>query len=343
MKAVVKHSREKGALAVREVDMPSPKATEVLIQVHCAAICGSDLHAYNYDPGYEFINVPVILGHELSGIVIETGCAVEGILVGDRVAAEASQYCGRCFSCLSGRTNICENIRITGLHKDGGMAEYVCVDARYIHKLPEGVGPLEGALVEPLSVAIHGVADNCRISPGDAVLVMGPGVIGLLAAQVSKLMGAGRVIVAGAEADAATRLPWAEKKGFSTICQTGRSLTEELIRVTGNEKVDIVLECSGNPEALQACFSVLRKGGQLTIMGLYARSTQIFITTAVRNEIVLQTSYSSLWRNYEQAIKLIDSDLVDVNTLVEKFPLHDAEIAFQNSLNKKVIKAVLLT
>jgi len=342
MKAVVKYAREKSALAIREIPEPVLKPQEVLIRVKCAAVCGSDLHAYNYDPGYEFIRVPVILGHEFSGVIAEIGEAVKGFKAGDRVLAEATQYCGRCFNCLSGRTNICENFLVTGLHLDGGMAEYACIDARYIHKLPEKIDFTIGALVEPLSVAIHGVADNCRIAPGDTVLVMGAGVIGLLAAQAARTLGAGRVIVAGVAADAVARLPWAKEKGFTTICLSGQPLEGEFERLAGSARVDVVLECSGSPEALLSSLHVLRKGGQLTILGLYARPTEIFFTTAVRNEITFRTSYSSLWINYEQAIKLIEAGKIEVATLAESYPLTSAEDAFKASLRKEIVKAVLV-
>lgn len=341
MLAVVKSARRQGALAVKDMPVPEAGPHQVLIRVRGAAVCGSDLHAYNYDPGYEFIQVPVVLGHEFSGTVVEAGSAVEDIQAGDRVVAEATQYCGRCSCCLAGRANICENFQVTGLHLDGGMAEYACIDARFAHRLPEGVGYTAGALVEPASVAVHGVADNCRIRPGDVVVVTGAGAIGLLAAQVARAMGAGEVTIVGLSGDAPVRLRWAVEHGFRTVCLDGQDPCAESGQVSRPGEADVVIECSGGPEALAGATGLLRKGGQLTVVGLYARPAEIFFTAAVRKEIVIRTSYSSRWVNYEQAIRLINSGQVEVESLARVFPLADAVEAFQASLQKEVVKAVL--
>lgn len=341
MKAVAKTERKKGALKVIDLEVPQPGPGEVLIRVEYAGICGSDLHAYNYDRGYEFMKIPVILGHEFTGEVVALGEGVGEFKLGERVVAEASQYCGLCANCRSGRTNICENIRLTGLHLDGGMAEYACLDVRYLHKLPEGFSPSAGVLVEPASVAIHAVCERSEINLGESVLIMGPGVIGLLAAQVARVMGAYRVIVVGRHTDLPQRLAWAKKNGFVTICTYGSSLEEELWRLTGQRKVDVVLECSGSYKALAEVVRVVRKGGQVTLVGLYKEPAEIFFTPIVRDEITFSTSYSSRWANYEQAIKLIAEGRLEVESLVETFSLDKALEAFEASLKQEVIKAVL--
>lgn len=341
MKAVMKIERKRGALEVRDLEVPRPDEGEVLIKVEYAGICGSDLHAYNYDRGYEFMTVPVILGHEFVGEVVELGSGVNEFKRGERVVAEASQYCGSCINCRDGRTNICENIRLFGLHLHGGMAEYACVNARYLHKLPKGLPSSAGVLVEPISVVIHAVCERCKICPGDSVLIIGPGIIGLLAAQVARAIGASLIIVAGRNEDLAHRLAWAQKSGFVTICTDNSSLEGELWRLTGQRKVDVVLECSGDKKAILEALDVVRKGGQVTLIGLYKEHTEIFLTPLIRNEITFNTSYSSRWLNYKQAIELMLKGKVEVESLVRTFPLGKAIEAFDASFKREVIKAAL--
>lgn len=342
MLAVVKTHRAPGMVEVLEVPMPKLNCNQVLIKVGGCAICGSDVHAYTYDHGYEFLPIPLILGHEFCGTITEVNSGVKGWRVGDRVLVEATHYCGFCNQCRMGRTQTCENIQIPGLHKDGAMAEYAAVDSCYLHHLDSRLDFVQGAVVEPTSVAIHGVVDNCKISIGDVVIVSGSGVIGIMAAQVARAMGAGRVIITGIAADEKIRLPQARKLGLETLSLANETLSDGLFRITGQANADVVIDCSGSSEALVTSLEVLRRGGTLSLVGIYSKPTNIFFTTLVRKEISIRTSYSSNWTNYRQAMELLGGGSIQVEPLIKKYKIENALEGFQDSLEKSVSKAVII-
>ncbi len=342
MRAVVKTERKRGAVEV--LDVPSPEVSErdVLIRTEACGICGSDLHAYQYDPGYEFIQIPVIFGHEYCGTVVDTGSAVENFKPGDRVVVESGSYCGVCRHCREGNSNLCEHYQVFGLARDGGMAQFSSVGERFIHRLDSRVDAPSGALVEPATVAIHAVADKCTVGLGSRVVVTGLGVIGLLVAQVARLKGASRVIMVGTADDEEIRLPLARTLGFETISLAHQTLAQGVASLTGESEVDLAIECSGNGKAIEDSVSLLRKGGTLLVVGLYPKPVELFLTPLVRREISLVTSYCSRWINYEQAIELFATGKLDPSPLISTYDLKDAPEAFEDSLRKRVVKAVLI-
>lgn len=340
MKAIVKTQRTYGEVKLVDVAKPDVSYGEVLIKIKATAICGSDLHAYEYPKGYEWINVPVILGHEYSGVVEALGEGVTQFKIGDRVMAESNQYCGQCANCHLGKTNTCLNNKMTGLGIDGGMAEYISVPERIVHKIPENVSFEEAAVAQPCSVSFHGVFDNSKIRPGDVVVVFGPGIIGLMAAQGAKIMGARKVIVVGVNADEEIRLPLARKMGFDVINSEKQDLKQELA-ILANSLIDVAVECSGAVSAISQALDIVRKGGAVTILAVYPKPLEIFFTPLVRNEIQICVSYTSTWENYEQALKLIGSGHVNLKPLIAIYPFEEGIKAFEDGLAKAVFKPVL--
>lgn len=342
MLAVVKTDRAPGMLEIINVKVPRPNAEQVLIKVAACAICGSDVHVFAYDHGYEFIPIPLIFGHEFSGTITEIGSGVKGWQIGDRVVVEAGHYCGYCYQCRLGRTQGCENIKIPGLHKDGGMAEYAITSSCYLHHLDSRLNFLQGSVVEPTGVAVHGVVDNCNISIGDIVIVNGPGFIGLMAAQVARAMGAGEVIVTGITVDENLRLPLARKLGLQTICLGNETLSEGLKRITGQNEADVVVECSGSTEAMVTSLDVLRRGGKMCLVGIYSQPAEIFFTPLIRKEVSISTTYNAKWVNYRQAMDLIGDGLIQVEQIINEFRMENALEAFEGSLNKTISKGVIV-
>lgn len=341
MKAYRKTERAPGNCAVYEVPVPEPRHDQVVLKVSACGVCGSDLHAYNYDPGYEWMAMPVTLGHEFGGEVVAVGAGVEGVQVGEWYLTEAIQYCGKCETCRSGNTHLCKGRWVQGLHRDGGMAEYVAVDARFLLPVPKGVGFPAAAMVEPLSVAVHGVVDNTRIQPGDQVVVTGPGIIGMLSAQVARTQG-GRVLVVGAPQDQTVRLSRAAALGFQTAVLDGsESLADLSQRVLGGQP-DVCLECSGASPALAGTLDAVRPGGQVTAIGMYARPVEWFFTTAVRKEIRVHGSYASVRHNYLTAGNLLTTGAVQVEPLIQRYGLGEAGLAFEDAFAKRVLKPVLV-
>ena len=341
MLAIAKTKRVFGSVEFIDAPKPEVQYGQVLIKIKATAICGSDLHVYESPPGYEFMKVPNILGHEYSGIVEAVGEGVTQFAVGDRVMAESNQFCGYCANCHEGRTHICVNNKMTGIHVDGGMAEYIAVPQVIVHKLPDKVSFEEASVAQPCAVSFHGVFDKSKIRPSDIVMVFGPGIVGLMAAQGAKIMGARHVIVVGTDADAAIRLPIATKMGFSVINGQQQDIKQELFNITGEKAADVAVECAGAIPAVNQALKIVRKGGAITFIGVYSKPAEIFITDLIRNEISLDTSYTCQWKNYEQALQLIASGQVDLSHVMNIYPFAKGIDAFEDALAKKVLKPVL--
>ncbi|MBU4275504.1 MAG: alcohol dehydrogenase catalytic domain-containing protein [Proteobacteria bacterium] len=340
MKAFVKHGKEPGQAAVQDVARPAPGPGEVLIKVAGCGICGSDLHAFNNDPGYEFVTPPVILGHEFSGVVVETGPGVDPEKVGDHVTAVAIQGCLKCPACLSGNSHLCPERQVIGLHFDGAMAGFVTCAADQLLSLPSNLDLSLAPLVEPVSVALHALRRTV-IRPGDKVVVSGPGPIGLLCAGLAKLHGA-KVLLLGMNRDAAVRLPAAQRLGLETAIVEGES-PEELVRSTfGPGMADLFIEASGSTAALKTGFNLVHRGGTMIIVALYNGELTWFPSPAVRDELTILLSYASTRPDYAQAISLMADQAMDFSVLAQPFPLEKAEEAFQEALGGQLLKPVLV-
>jgi L-iditol 2-dehydrogenase len=342
MQAFVKRERTFGAVELMGIEEPQPGPGQVKIQIKATALCGSDLHAYEYPKGYEFMQVPVVLGHEYSGFVAAVGEGVTRFKVGDRVMGESNQYCGYCANCLQSRTNICENNRMTGLHVNGGIAEYICIPERIVHRLPDNVSFAEAAVAQPCAVSFHAVFDKSGIKPADLVVVFGPGIVGLMAAQGAKIMGARQIVVVGTEVDEQFRAPIARQLGFFVINGQRGDLKQELLKVAGTSAADVVLECSGAAPALQSALELVRKGGSITLVGIYSKPVDVFFTPLIRAEIDLHMSYTCTWKNYEQALQLISNGQVDLRPVMKTYPFVEGLQAFQDGISKKVLKPVMI-
>jgi len=342
VKAVCKLRGEPGAVEVREAPVPEPGPDEVLVKVQAGAICASDVHAYHYTRGFEYIKPPLILGHEFTGTVVARGDRVQGVAVGDRVISEAVHYCGQCLLCRLGRTNICEDFRIIGLHFDGGLAEYTKLNARYVHKVPPQVDDANAALVEPTTVAVHAVYANADFGPRDVVLVTGSGPIGLLVAQAARTRGTDRIIVTGLDSDEERRLSAARALGFRAVNVQHESLAEVVREMSDGHGADVAFECSGSTRAFAENLELLRKGGRLVIIGYPSQNVEIFATPIIRREITLQGNISGLWQHFEMAIELMAQGRIKTDFLITKFGLDEAIAALEAASNRTVLKAVLV-
>ena len=334
----MKTAPQPGALELREVPRPTPRDDEVIVEVAGASICGSDLHIAAWHPMAQWTKTPVILGHEFAGVVADVGRSVTEFRPGDRVAAESVIWCGRCPPCRAGKTHICLERRLFGIHEPGGMAEAVAVPQRLLHRLPSSLPPDQAALVEPTTVAVHAVLLQPPL-PGDVVLVTGPGPIGLLAGLVAGAGGA-RVLVAGTPADAAARLPAAARLGLEPL-DAGQLLPDALAAV-GASSIDLVLECSGAAAAIDAGLRVVKRGGAMTLVGMPSVArVEIDLAEALRIEVSLRPSYFGAWRDVERAIGLLASRTVPADALLAPYKLQDALSAFSDAGAQRVLKPVL--
>ncbi|MET3508205.1 zinc-dependent alcohol dehydrogenase [Halalkalibacter oceani] len=341
MKSIMKTERVYGGIQVVEVEPPVLKADEVLVEIHHASICGSDIHAYQFAPTHHYIQTPVIMGHEAAGRVAEIGSAVTNFDKGDRVVIEAILYCGKCENCLQGKTHLCDDFQVRGMVKDGVFTELVAVSTKYLHKIPSSLSYERACLAEPLAVASHAVLDQSRVRAGDVVLVTGPGPIGLLVAQMVKAVGAEPIVV-GIESDEQVRLPVARELGCKTINVSLQSIPEVLKAWHGKETVSHVIECSGAASVFQACLAVTAKGGSITLVGLFSKMVEGDLTSAIRKEISIFSSCAYDWMNMERAIKLLAQNKMKTEGLVSYYKPEEAINAFEDAIAKKVSKPVFV-
>ncbi|HEU0167107.1 MAG TPA: alcohol dehydrogenase catalytic domain-containing protein [Chloroflexota bacterium] len=335
MKAILKVAAEKGAVELREVPDAAPGEGEVVLKVAAASICGSDLHFYNWDPVAQgFFTPPMVMGHEFAGTVVATGRGAEGVREGDRVTVESVVSCGVCLTCRRGDSHLCRNRRLFGIHRPGGMAEYVAAPAGLLHVVPAELPVEHAAIVEPTVVALHAVLRQPP-RPGDVVLVMGPGPVGLLAGQAAKAAGA-EVFVSGTPADAAKRLPIARKLGLRTLDP------QAPLQWSLPAPADLVLECSGSARAFDSALQAVRPGGAITLLGLFAAPIQADLSAAIRKEVSLRTSYIGTWQDFNRAIQLLADGAIQVAPLLQPYRLEDALTGFEDAMQQRVMKPLLI-
>jgi L-iditol 2-dehydrogenase len=338
MQAIVQTGER--TVEVQQREQPVPTDEQVLIEVHSAGLCGSDAHAYLYEDGYEWIPIPRIMGHEYSGTVVEVGDDVTDLSVGDHVVEEPIQSCGECFQCKNGQANVCQNFSITGMHRDGAYANYVAVDEAFVHRIPDTIPLTHAAITEPTSVATRAVLTQSTVTPGDDVLVEGPGPIGVLVAVVADSIGA-NVLVSGLGKDGEYRLPLLADMGIDTVDVEDEPLDDRRDAFTDGRGFDAVFDTTGHESGVEMAIEQVRKGGEVVVVGLPGDSSDLFMTPVVRGEIRIETSYGSHWRNFEQAVRLMENGTIDIAPIVDtSYDVDDPTGAFESFLNSETCKPV---
>jgi L-iditol 2-dehydrogenase len=341
VKAFVKTGNQSGEASVEEIPFVGPGAGEVSLRVVSCGICGSDVHAFKSDPGFEWVRPPITLGHEFSGTVESVGPGVTRVSPGDRVVVVAIQGCGRCEACLAGSTQLCTDRVAVGLSRDGGMAEYAVMPEQHLVPVPESLDLAVAAVGEPLSVAVHAVDVRAEIEPGQRVVVSGPGPIGIFCGMLARLRGA-QVLLTGVEQDSESRLPAAERVGLRTANLSEKPLGEHLRDSFGDYAPDLWIESSGSVRALGSALESVRPGGTVAVVGLYAEELRFSPTDAVRKEISLLFSYSCNYADYQTTLDLLGSGVLDPGPLLSQYPLEDALEAFEAVRRGRTVKAVLV-
>jgi L-iditol 2-dehydrogenase len=327
MRGVGKRAAGRGGLGIISRQRPAAGRGEVVIEVIAAGICGTDLHIVDD----EFPSVPpVIMGHEVAGVVRELGDGVDDGWRGIRVAIETYRStCGSCGWCRSGRRNLCAQRRSFGSHVDGGFAPYLSVPIENLWALPDHVSDAAGALLEPLACVAHCLCDPNLISPGDEVLVTGPGTMGLLAGQVARASG-GRVTVVGTTADT-TRLAVATRLGLGAV--------EASASIVG--PFDVVVECSGHAGGARTCIDAVRPGGRYVQVGLFGREIPFALDQVCYREVQLSSGFASTPQSWARAVGLVGDRRVDLEPLVtEVAPLAAWERVFDATRRGAGVKFV---
>lgn len=328
MKAVVK-ARPGTGLETAEVPIPSYGPHEVLVKVRAASICGTDLHIYRWDPwAASRLHPPVIVGHEVCGDVVARGDDVEEPEVGDFVSLESHVICNTCAFCRTGQGHICENTSLIGVDRDGGFAEYIAIDAQNAWPNPPGT-PLEVAVIqENFGNAVHtAFSVDLRAMK---VLVTGCGPVGLMTIAVARAIGARAVYATDIHP---YRLDFALRMGADlALHATDDPVIEEILGVTDGEGVDVLLEMSGAPAAIDQGFTLLKRGGYASLLGVTPGPIEFdwdhhLVFKAAR---VVGITGRRLWQTWYQARGLIRSGAVDLAPLVtHHFKLEEFDQAFE--------------
>jgi L-iditol 2-dehydrogenase len=340
MIAVRKITRGVGNIELQEVPEPNAGNDQVIIEVHSAGICGTDLHIYLDE--FE-TNPPVTIGHELAGVIVELGKGVEGWKVGDRVTTETYfSTCGTCLDCRRGRRNLCLDRRSIGSKQDGAFAQYLLTPASNLHRVPDELDLESAALTEPLACTVHGVLETAGVQAGDNVVLTGPGPIGLLAMQLAKIAGAA-VIVIGTRLDS-ERLKLAKLLGADAIINIEEvdHLRDAVKDVFGTDGADLVIECSGAAPAARTLIDLARRGARFCQMGLYGKPITFDQDAVCYKELVVTGTNASVTSAWPKALKLLSEKKVDALGLVtHRFGITEWDHALEIVKKKEGVKVIL--
>ncbi|MGK9476285.1 zinc-dependent alcohol dehydrogenase family protein [Melioribacter sp. OK-6-Me] len=326
---------EQGKVELKEIDIPKPSNNEVIVKVDTCGICGTDINIFK---GVAYAKRNTVLGHEVSGVVVDVNNKNQGIKVGDKVVIDPNIFCGECYYCKKGKINHCENLKAIGININGGFAEYVSLPLSQIYKLPTDFSLDEASFAEPLSCCIHGVR-RINLKVGESVVIAGAGTTGLLMLQLAKLNGAARIIVIEPEEK---KQEIALSLGADFVFYPSDPALVSNIKDILNGGADIAIEASGNTEILKDLIKTLRKDGRILLFGIPPSnaSSNYDIYFLVKNEITLISSLLNPYTFFD-AVELLVSRKINVKPLTTKKIFIDQLADFFNleqSTNKSIIK-----
>jgi len=339
----MKRAKLNGIKSVILEESPEPTAApgEVVVAVKACGICGSDIHAYFGE--HPLMKPPLVLGHEFSGVIDSIGNGVDGMHTGDRVTVEPLLVCGQCEKCLSGRYNVCEDLRVMGCHADGAFAEKFAVPADKIIPLPDDVSFAEGALVEPAAVAHH-AACRAQLQGGEKILIFGAGPIGLFTLQMLKVYGAGEVACVDVSD---YRLQLAQKLGADDTMNPSQDDMRRLkeLRCEGKE-FDLIVDCvGGSGKALDQALDIAAKGSRILAVGILEANVQMqYLTWIAEHELELIGSFTYVREDFEKTVLLMQKGRVSTEGIASHcFTLDKAVDAFKlvESPDENFIKAII--
>ena len=342
MIGLVNYSSEPHSVELRDIPQPEIGEDDVLLSVEAVGVCGSDLHQYTGKQSWK-VNYPVVLGHEFGGVIAQAGKRVRGFREGDRVVSEtaavidlASPYT------RAGQYNLDPNRLGFGYGVNGAMTKFVRVPERCLHRVPDGLPFEKAALTEPCCVAYNAVCMNAHIRPGDSVVVIGPGPIGLLCALMARLSGASPLIVVGVKADA-KRLAVAREIGAThTFGEHGEDTTAAIKALSDGYGVDVVIDAAGVSATLALALDVVRPGGQISKVGWGREPLGFSLDPLVGKGVTLKGSFSHNWPMWEKVLGMLASGHLDLSAILNRVaPLEDWKSCFDQMHSGDVVKAVL--
>jgi L-gulonate 5-dehydrogenase len=325
------------AMRVGEWETPEPGPGEVLLEVRAAGICAGDMYFYLGKNPYAVY--PQVCGHEIAGTVAALGPGAQGPSPGTLAVVEPFLGCGRCYPCRIGKSNCCANLQIIGVHRPGGYADYVVAPASHVHAAPAGLSPFDASFAEPVAIAVQACRRG-QVEPGEEVLVLGCGPIGLALIEVLRARGAN---VTAADVLPA-RLETAARLGASVL-PAGAGLVEAVHERTGGEGAPVVIEATGNPQAMEQCVELVASGGRIVIVGLVKQGVGVTFPGLdfTRKEMTVLGSRASVGC-FPEALALLASGAISYPRLATGFALWQAPEVFAELAEHpaKVQKGVLV-
>ncbi len=298
------------------VEMPVPEIgpDDILVRVKACGICGSDVHGLDGSTGRRL--PPIVMGHEASGVVAAVGAGVKDLREGDRVTFDSTIYCGKCFFCARGELNLCDNREVLGVspgeyRRHGAFAEYVAVPRRIAYRLPNALSFEHAALIEAVSVAVHAV-EITPVHLGDTGVVVGAGMIGLLAVQALRAAGCTQVIAVDLDEG---RLKAARAMGASDTVNAAEDVPAAVKALTGGRGAAVALECVGASKPIETAILSVRKGGAVTLVGNVTPKVELPLQSVVSRQIRLQGSCASNGE-YPECIELLTRGVIQVQPLI---------------------------
>jgi L-iditol 2-dehydrogenase len=325
-----------GDVRLHEEALPTPRDGEALVKVTAVGVCGSDVHWFREGHiGGDRIETPLVLGHECAGVI------EGGTRRGERVAIDPAQPCGRCQDCEEGNPNLCAALRFAGhAPQDGALCGYVAWPAHCLVPLPAALSDVEGALLEPLGVAMYAV-ELGAVGPGMSVGVFGAGPIGLLVLQIAGVAGAARLFATD-RGDVPHRLAAARALGATAFAVRDGGEADDILAATGGRGVDVAFEAAGDPEAVEAAVAAVKPGGRVVLVGIPSEDRIAFTASVARRKDLLIRVAHRMKHTYPRAIRLVESGRVDLRSLAtHRFPLAEVARAFAVAERREGLKVVV--
>ncbi len=326
MKALVKNKAERG-IWMDDIEKPSVGPNDVLIKVARTAICGTDIHIFQWnDWAKNTIQVPLAIGHEFCGAIVECGSEVKGFNVGDRVSAEGHITCDVCRNCRAGRRHLCANTTGIGVHRPGAFAEYLVVPAFNVFKLPDSISDDLAAILDPLGNATHTALSFDLV--GEDVLITGAGPIGIMAVAIARYAGARHIVITDIND---YRLELARKMGATrTLNVTHESLETAMNELGMEEGFDVGMEMSGNPEAFRDMLKTMHHGGKVALLGIPSDEISIDWNQVIFKGLILKGIYGrEMFETWYKMASMLQSGLDIEPVITHHFGADEFQPAFE--------------
>lgn len=320
MRALVKAKAEPG-IWMQDIPRPEPGHNDVLIKIRKTAICGTDMHIYNWDEwAARTIPVPMAVGHEYVGVVEAIGSEVQGIQPGDRVSGEGHLTCGHCRNCRAGRRHLCRNTVGVGVNRQGCFGEYLCIPASNVFKLPDAISDEVASILDPLGNAVHTALSFDLV--GEDVLITGAGPIGIMAVAIARHVGARHVVITDVND---YRLDLARQMGATrAINVTQQSLDEVMQELEMQEGFDVGLEMSGNPQAFRDMLRTLHHGGSVALLGIPPGEMAIDWNQVIFKGLTIKGIYGrQMFETWYKMASMLQSGLDVTPVITHRFAAND--------------------